>query len=637
MGVRICLSVMLAASGTFAGELYAQGLPRSIPTSPSDANLANSYVSPDLEVHVNGEDGKPVEGQVIVQLIDVTGKLYHQTPLRNGRVRFNQVPKTEFRVLIMAPGYQRAEKRVDLRGATKLATVEMTLIPMTDAEDAASDRGIGTLPPKAQREVGKALQALRTKNTTSAWSHLQAAEREAPNSSEVEYLLGVYASQLNDPSEAQVHWNKALTLNPKQLSSLIELSQALLNEKKPTEAVPYLERALEVEPSSWRAHALLAEARYVQGNRGEAINQAERALELGRERAAPVQPFLAGMLAQDGDKTRAIQIMQDYLITHPSDAEAAKELEQWKNQTAVSSADRNERGVELDAIANAVTALPIPSNWFPTDVDEKMPPVESGAVCSLDDILEKAGNQLVTLIHDIDRFTATELVADERIDKWGMPSRPEKRKFTYMVTIEEPRPGQLSVDEYRNVVNSPEEFPNGVMTSGLPAMVLIFHPFYAGNYTMTCEGLARIDGGLAWQVHFRQRPDKPIAIRGFRAGVRDTTHPAALRGRAWISAENYQILRLESELVQPMPEVRMVAEHIAIEYGTVHFQDGTVSLWLPRSVELYFDWKGMRVHRRLSYENYLLFSVDEKERIDSPKGTKAPPDLDSGDKANHLF
>ena len=78
-----------------------------------------------------------------------------------------------------------------------------------------------------------------------------------------------------------------------------------------------------------------------------------------------------------------------------------------------------------------------------------------------------------------------------------------------------------------------------------------------------------------------------------------------------------------------MPEVRMVAEHIAIEYGTVHFQDGTVSLWLPRSVELYFDWKGMRVHRRLSYENYLLFSVDEKERIDSPKGTKAPPDLDS--------
>ena len=80
MGVRICLSVVLAASGTFAGELCAQGLSR-IPTSPSDANLANSYVSPDLEVHMNGEDGKPVEGQVIVQLIDVTGKLYHQYSL----------------------------------------------------------------------------------------------------------------------------------------------------------------------------------------------------------------------------------------------------------------------------------------------------------------------------------------------------------------------------------------------------------------------------------------------------------------------------------------------------------------------------------------------------------------------------
>ena len=204
----------------------------------------------------------------------------------------------------MAPGYQRAEKRVDLTGATKLATVEMTLVPMTDAEDAASDRGIGTLPPKAQREVGKALQALRTKNTTSAWSHLQAAEREAPNSAEVEYLLGVYASQLNDPSEAQVHWNKALTLNPKQLSSLIELSQALLNEKKPTEAVPYLERALEVEPSSWRAHALLAEARYVQGNRGEAITQAERALE-ARARESCAGPAIFGWNGSPGRRQDA--------------------------------------------------------------------------------------------------------------------------------------------------------------------------------------------------------------------------------------------------------------------------------------------------------------------------------------------
>jgi tetratricopeptide (TPR) repeat protein len=630
-----CLSVMVAACGALAGELRAQGLPR-IPVSPSETNLANSYISPDLEVHVSGENGKPVEGQVIVQLIDVTGKLYEQTPLKSGRARFNQVPKTEFRVLIMAPGYQRAEKRVDLRTGMKLATIEVELLRMTDAEDAASDRGIGALPPKAQKEVGKALQALRTKNTTNAWSHLQAAQREAPNSAEVEYLLGVYASQLNDPVEAQLHWDKALTFNPKQLSSLIELSQSLLNEKKPAEAGPYLNRAVEVEPSSWRAHALLAEADYVQGNRGEAINHAERALELGHEKAAPVQPFLAGMVAEGGDKTRAIEILQDYVNAHRSDAEAVKELEQWKNLRGVPAADHAEGGVELNAIATAVTALPMPSNWFPTDVDEKVPPVESGAVCSLDTILQEAGDQLVTLVHDVDRFTATELVADERIDKWGMPSRPEKRKFTYMVTIEEMRPGQLSVDEYRNVVNSPEEFPNGVMSSGLPALVLIFHPFYAGNYAMTCEGLARINGGLAWQVHFKQRPDKPIAIRGFRAGVRDSTHPAALRGRAWISAENHQILRLETELAQPMPEVRMVAEHIAIEYGTVTFQEGNVSLWLPRSAELYFDWRGMRVHRRLSYENYLLFSVDEKERIGSPKGSKAP-NLVSGDKASPLL
>jgi len=49
-------------------------------------------------------------------------------------------------------------------------------------------------------------------------------------------------------------------------------------------------------------------------------------------------------------------------------------------------------------------------------------------------------------------------------------------------------------------------------------------------------------------------------------------NPAALRGRAWFSADNAQFVRLETELVTPMPEVKMLAEHTVIEYGAVNFQ-----------------------------------------------------------------
>jgi hypothetical protein len=49
------------------------------------------------------------------------------------------------------------------------------------------------------------------------------------------------------------------------------------------------------------------------------------------------------------------------------------------------------------------------------------------------------------------------------------------------------------------------------------------------------------------------------------------TYPAALKGRAWIAADSYQIVRLETDLVAPLPEIRLFADHTAIEYSAVHF------------------------------------------------------------------
>jgi hypothetical protein len=44
-----------------------------------------------------------------------------------------------------------------------------------------------------------------------------------------------------------------------------------------------------------------------------------------------------------------------------------------------------------------------------------------------------------------------------------------------------------------------------------------------------------------------------------------------------------------------------------------------VSLWLPQSAEVFFDWKGRRIHRRHSFSDYLLFAVEDKQHISAPK------------------
>ena len=75
---------------------------------------------------------------------------------------------------------------------------------------------------------------------------------------------------------------------------------------------------------------------------------------------------------------------------------------------------------------------------------------------------------------------------------------------------------------------------------------------------------------------------------------------------------------METDLVAPAPQIQLLAEHTAIEYGPVKFREGDVNLWLPLSAEVYFAWRGQQVHRRHSFDHYMLFTVDDKQRITAP-------------------
>lgn len=583
------------------------------------ANLAAlQYGSATIEIHLK-EDGVPIEKEAIVTLTRPTGQFFNRANSKAGLVKFDRVPASEFNIQVIAAGYETAEKRVEVPSTSGGVTVDIELKRLS-VEDAAASAGFYALPPKIQKDVGKALQALHANKPNDAWHPLQAAQKNAPNNPEIDYLLGLYSSQLKNNAQARSYWMKTLEINPKHLNALLSLGNDLLQDKKSAEALPYLDRAVQVEPSSWRAHALFAQALVIQKRRDEAVKEAERALELGHERAATTKLTLARALAERGDRDQAIQTMQGYMSTHPSDSEAAKWLEMLKdpkitiNPDAGDTATANLNGAGADA-----AALPLASNWLPPNVDDSVPNVEPGATCALDDVLRNAGKQINELIQDVDRFTATELLTHETIDKWGAPSAPEKRKFEYVVSIQLLQGKYLNVEEYRSAGGAPAEFPGGVVTNGLPSLVLIFDPINVPNFYMTCEGLARTSSGLAWQVHFKQRPDRPNTIKRYRIGADGPSYPVALKGRTWISADTYQIVRLETDLVSPIPEIKLVADHSDIEYGPVKFKDGKTSMWLPQSADVYYDWRGRRIHRRHSFSQYLLFGVDEKQKISTPK------------------
>jgi len=121
-------------------------------------------------------------------------------------------------------------------------------------------------------------------------------------------------------------------------------------------------------------------------------------------------------------------------------------------------------------------------------------------------------------------------------------------------------------------------------------------------------------------VHFAQRSDRP---NQFHVLHRDNGYfPLSLKGRAWIAADTYEVLRLETDLLEPQKKVRLQREHMAIAYGPVDFRKGTVRLWLPQLTDLYIDYGGHRYQRRHKFSDFELFWVESAEVVKGPK----PPD-----------
>jgi hypothetical protein len=256
------------------------------------------------------------------------------------------------------------------------------------------------------------------------------------------------------------------------------------------------------------------------------------------------------------------------------------------------------------------------AHWDPPDVDAPLPSLSSSAPCFVDQVLQGAGDRAKELVTNLQNFTARERILYEEVDEFGDPVSSQNGAFDYLVAINDTRPGSLDVSETRNGASEVKAFPGTLADTGLPAIALLFHPYYVDGYDMRCEGLAQWNGQPTWVIHFQQRRDKPANTHVFRTS--DARFPAKLKGRAWIAADSFQILHIETNLMQAIPMINLRAEAISIDYAPVQFHTRNVTVWLPQAAEVFTDFTKQRYHVRHSFTNFLLFSVDTKQEIEKP-------------------
>jgi hypothetical protein len=254
--------------------------------------------------------------------------------------------------------------------------------------------------------------------------------------------------------------------------------------------------------------------------------------------------------------------------------------------------------------------------WAPPDVDAPIPSLSLEPPCPLSTVIEQAGKRSIELIANLQNFGAQENIEYERLDQFGV-AQDSQGIFDYVAAFDR-RGGGLSVQESRAPIKVGGRFPTTDEDSGLAALALIFYPGLQDDYEFACEGADQWNGQSAWVIHFQQRKDRPARTMGFRTP--NQAFPARLKGRAWIATDSFQVLHLETNLMQGILLMKLRTSATEIDYAAVQFHSQNVQLWLPQSAAVFSDFGDSRVVVQHTFTDFHLFSIQMQQKDDKPKG-----------------
>jgi hypothetical protein len=389
--------------------------------------------------------------------------------------------------------------------------------------------------------------------------------------------------------------------------------------------------------ASERGHLLLANAYAQLHEYPKAQEHAQRAAAFNSEYAPSARTLLAQILAAEGNREGAKLELEGVLREFPKAASASVARESLASLEKPAPGSSTETAVPMATVNTALlptVASASVTPWAPPSVDTSVPGVAADVTCSADDIVEHTSTTTNRQLENLEKFLATEHIQHEEVNARGEVSQIRDKNFSYMVFIEHAKDGLVFLDEKRDGGTGTDSFPTSLATVGLVSLgVDVFHPGFAKALDFKCEGLGQWRGKAAWVLHFEQKSNMKSFLRLWETKTKTVEIP--LKGRVWVAASSYNVLHVESDLREPMKELELMRDHLAIDYGPVNFQNGKTELWLPWYADMYLELHGKRYHHNHTLSNFSLFAVDTSDKISLPKDAppqeenpKQPPQLD---------
>jgi hypothetical protein len=234
-------------------------------------------------------------------------------------------------------------------------------------------------------------------------------------------------------------------------------------------------------------------------------------------------------------------------------------------------------------------------------------------------ILEKAGMHVDEFFRNAPNLIADEEVRQQKVsssigafneslhvrDNYLILVHGDKNSakfFEYRMDSKGNRVEQLSIDEQH--INMSRFF----VTSGFALSCIHFATALQSKSTFLYLGEEKIGNQNAYVVAFSQKPSEATITVSMR-GLQGSTVHMLVQGVAWVDKNNFQIIRLRTDLLAPRPEIGLDRQTTEVTFNEIRIRDVATSLWLPSVVKVYVTFYRQNFRNEHHYSNYRRYRV----------------------------
>lgn len=253
----------------------------------------------------------------------------------------------------------------------------------------------------------------------------------------------------------------------------------------------------------------------------------------------------------------------------------------------------------------------------------------------LNNLLHKVGTTTVELVREIPN-----LIADEQVVRVQQQDKSAAEKFSYLILAHRGTDA-MNLDEFRVDFDTGLKFESDAppssaeqseelgraskqvsarsvgappLSQGYASLWVRFFPSNRSESDFRYLGEQKMEGRNTFVVAFAQKP-RFVRMPGLVV-LQGKSLPAYDQGVAWIDASNFTIVRLRSDLLEPIYDLSLTQLTAEVEFANTQAAGFAAPLWLPREVEVTSVVSGKTFEDRHHYSNYRSFQVHSRILLD---------------------